>query len=240
MNKIYNDDCINFDIEKCLNGRLLDAIITDPPYNISKENRLHTLGRKGVDFGEWDKNFNPKDWIIKYAPFVKNGGSVIVFCAWRQISEIIAIFEEIDFEFKDTIRWIKTNPMPRNTERRYVLDIEVALWLVKKGAKWTFNKQNEISYLRPEFTTPKLSGLERTEHPTQKPLSLISQILQIHTNENDIVLDPFVGSGTTAISCLRNNRNFIAIEKDKKYFQIAKNRIEQEFCENLFLGIKAL
>lgn len=239
MNKIFNDDCIKFDIEKCLNGKLLDAIITDPPYNISKENRFISLGRKGVDFGEWDKNFNSKDWIIKYAPFVKNGGSVIVFCAWRQISEIIITFEELDFEFKDTIRWIKTNPMPRNPERRYVSDIETAVWLVKNGAKWTFNKQNETPYLRPEFTTPKLSGLERTEHPTQKPLSLISQIIQIHTNENDIVLDPFVGSGTTALASLINNRKFIAIEKEKNYYELAKNRIEKEQFENLFLGIEA-
>ena len=115
--------------------------------------------------------------------------------------------------------------MPRNINRRYVQDTEFAVWAVKKNAKWTFNKPDDVSYLRSTFTTPLVSGKEKVGHPTQKSLELMRQIIIIHTNEDDLILDCFMGSGTTGVACLLENRKFIGIEKDAEYFNIASNRI---------------
>ena len=128
---------------------------------------------------------------------------------------------------KDVLIWKKTNPMPRNIERRYVQDTEFAIWAVKKNAKWVFNKSKTKPYLRSCYETCTVAGKERTNHPTQKSLKLMSDIILVHTNEKDIILDPFMGSGTTGIAALTHNRRFIGIELSKDYFDVAINRFEQ-------------
>lgn len=119
--------------------------------------------------------------------------------------------------------------MPRNIERRYVQDMEFAVWGVKKGSKWVFNKDKSKPYMRSMFETSIVSGNERTNHPTQKSLKLMQDIIKIHTNENDIIIDPFMGSGTTGLACLNLNRQFIGIELDKKYFDLAVDRLNKLF-----------
>ncbi|GAA9317978.1 site-specific DNA-methyltransferase [Helicobacter pylori] len=206
----------------------VDAIITDPPYNISVKNNFSTLKsakRQGIDFGEWDKNFKLLEWIKRYAPLVNPNGCMVIFCSYRFIY-IADFLEENGFVVKDFIQWVKNNPMPRNINRRYVQDTEFALWAVKKKAKWVFNKPKNEKYLRPLILkSPVVSGLEKVKHPTQKSLALMEKIISIHTNPNDIVLDPFMGSGTTGLACKRLERNFIGIESEKEYFQIAKKRL---------------
>ncbi|WP_224323806.1 DNA-methyltransferase [Campylobacter canadensis] len=226
-----NDDCEKAVSYFYKNNISFDAIITDPPYNISKENNFNTMKsskRQGVDFGEWDKEFDYLSWIKKYAPLVKEDGSMIIFCSYLYISFIIKELEENDFIVKDILRWVKSNPMPRNINRRYVQDCELAIWAVRKNAKWTFNN-NSKTYLRAEFNTSIVSGKEKTSHPTQKSLKLMQEIIKIHTNENDIILDPFMGSATTGIACKRLKRKFYGIESSKDYFEICKKRFENEF-----------
>lgn len=224
---LYNDDSQRI-IQKLINDKIIvNHIITDPPYNISQENNFDTLKnpRVGVDFGEWDKNFNLYNWIDDYSKIISKNGSFIIFCSYRFLSHIIDRLENNDFIVKDVIKWIKTNPMPRNRDRRYVQDTEFAVWAVKKGAKWVFNRSKEKSYLRAEFHTSVVSGLEKTDHPTQKSLELMRQIIEIHTNENDIIMDPFMGSGTTGTAAYELYRKFIGIEIEPHYYELAKNRI---------------
>lgn len=117
--------------------------------------------------------------------------------------------------------------MPRNRDRRFITDYEVAIWAVKKGGKWTFNRIND-KYERPEIkcsitpTNEKIHG----GHPTQKPIKVMEWIIKRLTNENDTILDPFAGSGSTGVAALNLNRKFIGIELDKNYFNMAKERIE--------------
>ncbi|AFI03734.1 DNA-methyltransferase [Helicobacter cetorum] len=230
MTQIYNTDA--FEIIKDFQKQNLkvDAIITDPPYNISVKNNfstMHSAKRKGIDFGEWDKDFKFLEWIRLYSPLVKKNGSMIIFCSYRFISYIADSLEQNDFLVKDFIQWVKTNPMPRNINRRYVQDTEFALWAVKKGAKWTFNKPENKKYLRSLILkSPIVSGIERTKHPTQKSLALMEKIISIHTNPNNIVLDPFMGSGTTGVACKNLGRKFIGTELEKEYFQIAQKRLK--------------
>lgn len=209
-------------------GVAIDSIITDPPYNISQKNNFATMNcvRQGVDFGEWDRgNFDLYSWIPKYVGLLSENGSAIIFCSYRYISHIIETLEENGMVAKDVIVWQKSNPMPRNAGRRYVQDMEFAVWAVKKRAKWTFNKPPGKPYIRSLFTTPLVSGRERVGHPTQKSLRLMEDIISIHTNPGDIILDPFMGSGTTGVAALNLGRKFIGIELDGEYFEMARRRL---------------
>jgi DNA-cytosine methyltransferase len=228
-NKLYNMDSIALAENYIRDGKKVDHIITDPPYNISKMNNFSTLRtpRKGVDFGEWDKDFNLVEWIPKYSEILSKDGSMIVFCSYRFISFLIESMENNGMVVKDVIVWQKTNPMPRNRDRRYVQDMEFAIWAVKKKSKWVFNRLDR-PYVRSLYSSSTVAGKERTKHPTQKSLKLMEEIIRTHTLENETIIDPFMGSGTTGVAAIRNNRKFIGCEISKEYYEIAVSRIEHE------------
>ena len=115
--------------------------------------------------------------------------------------------------------------MPRNTDRRYVNDCEFAVWAVKEGKPWTFNKPENVGYLKPEIITGIVPGGKKRLHPTQKHLEVMEKLIEIHTNENDLIYDPFLGSGTTAIACINKKRNIIGSEIDEKYYKISLERL---------------
>ena len=117
--------------------------------------------------------------------------------------------------------------MPRNRDRRFITDYEVAVWAVKPGEKWTFNRLSD-TYERPEIVCKLTSKSEKVNsgHPTQKPVEVMEWLINRLTNESDLILDPFMGSGSTGVGALNTNRRFIGIELDEKYFNIAKNRLE--------------
>lgn len=131
--------------------------------------------------------------------------------------------EKLGLVVKDMIVWRKSNPMPRNRDRRYITDYECAFWFTMPKAKWVFNRLDE-AYQRPQFTFPVVESKNRF-HPTQKPVKLMEELLKIHTNENDVVLDCFMGSGTTGEACINTNRKFVGFELDENYFNIANKRI---------------
>ena len=224
---LYQGNAYTLVDELMKNNVKVDHIITDPPYNISKENNFNTLKnpRKGIDFGDWDRDFDLFSWIPKYEKILERNGSMIVFCSYRHISFIIKTMEENNLDVKDVIIWKKSNPMPRNINRRYVQDMEFAIWAVKKGAKWVFNKDEKQPYMRSMFETSTVSGKEKVNHPTQKSLKLMQNLIKTHTNENEVILDPFMGSGSTGLAALLLGRKFIGIELDKKYFNLSAERL---------------
>ena len=218
MIELWHGDCL--ELMKHIPDGSIDAVITDPPYNIARNNNFHTMGRAGIDFGEWDKGFDLFSYIDEVARVVNKNGSFVVFNDWKNLGDIAKYAESVGFDTKDMIRLEKSNPMPRNRDRRYITDYECAIWFVKKGSKWIFNRQSN-TYERPKFVGSIESGL----HPTQKNILLMEWLIKIHTNEKQTVLDPFMGSGTTGVACKNLNRNFIGIEKDNNYFKIAMERI---------------
>lgn len=226
--KLYNADSYALIAQMRENKLRVHHIITDPPYNISKPNNFPSMRqrRQGVDFGVWDKGFDLVSWIPQYAEILDKNGSMIVFCSYRFISLIAQALESSNMLVKDILIWQKSNPMPRNITRRYVQDLEFAVWAVKSGAKWVFNKPSNTPYLRSIFAHSLVSGKEKLGHPTQKSLKLMKDLIQIHTNPNEIVLDPFMGSGSTGAACLELGREFIGIERDKKFFAMAQKRLE--------------
>lgn len=222
--KTYNSDCIIGMQE--LQNETVDALITDPPYNIARDNNFDTMGRAGIDFGKWDKGFDLVSWISFAIDKVKKGGNVIIFTDWKSTTPIIEELEKNNCEVKDMIRIEKSNPMPRNRDRRFITDYEIAIWSVKKGDKWTFNRKSE-TYERPLIktrVTPKSEKVGKG-HPTQKNIETMEWIIERLTNEQDVVLDPFMGSGTTGVACQKSNRRFIGYELDVDYYAMAKNRL---------------
>ena len=225
---IINEDCFKVIQQFIENDFKVDAIITDIPYQISVDNNFKTMkdrtGRNGIDFGEWDKEFDCSSLGI-FSKILKPNGSIVLFHSFEQYADVKKTFEDNGLECKDRIIWEKTNPMPRNRDRRYISNCEMGSWYVMKKAKWTFNRQDE-KYQKMIFRYPSESGGGfKRYHPTQKNLELMKEIVAIHTNENDIVFDPFAGSGSTGVACKLLNRNFIGCEIDKNYAKIIEERI---------------
>lgn len=213
----------------------VDMIIADPPYVISKESNFHTMPdrknkRTGTNFGGWDDEFDNKEWINLSYKKLKSGGSLIVFNDFKKASIIYEIATSIKYEYKDTIIWHKTNPMPRNRDRRYVPNIEMLQWYIK-DKNWIFNRQNEKYESCIKSYASESGGGFKRYHKTQKPVALITDLLLIHSNKGDIVLDPFLGGGTTAIACENINRKWVCIEKEEDYCKISVERLKEHLSK---------
>lgn len=215
---IINEDCLY--ALKHIYTDTVDLVLTDPPYNLARNSNFKTMGRAGLDFGDWDKNADILSYIKEIPRILKRNGSFVTFSAWENLGDIKREAEKHGLIAKEMITFEKTNPMPRNRDRRYVTDYECAIWFVKPNGKWTFNRQ-EKTYQRPRFKCSIDKGL----HSTQKPLKLMEEIIKIHSNPGDMILDCFAGSGTTALAAKNLNRSFIAIELDKDYFNTMKERL---------------
>ena len=170
-----------------------------------------------TDYGEWDKKFTIdilKEFIKSYYSKLKDGGTLIVFFDLWKIGELKEIMESCKFKQIRFIEWIKTNPQPLNSKINYLTNSrEIALIGVKKG-KPTFNsKYDNGIYKYP------LQGGKNRFHPTQKNLKLFEELIKKHSNENDLVLDTFLGSGTTAIASYNTNRKFKGCEVSPEYYK---------------------
>ena len=224
---LHNCDYKDIVAQMAQEGIMVDLVLTDPPYCVSRTHQLgfSNMGRAGMNYGEWDYNFDQKEWIRLTSPVVREGGSMIIFNDWKNLSYVVEALVENGFLIKDLIRWEKTNPMPRNIDSRYVMDFEVAIWAVKGKGKWTFNRPADVPYLKPVFRTGMVPGGKKRIHPTQKHMDVIRSLVEIHSNEGDLVFDPFAGSGTTGLACIYTGRKFIGAEIDKKYYDKAAVRL---------------
>lgn len=169
-----------------------------------------------TDYGEWDMEFTMEkleQFICEYYNKLKKGGTLIMFFDLWKISFLKEIMEKYKFKQIRMIEWIKTNPQPLNSSVNYLTNCREIALLGIKGAKPTFNsKYDNGIYMFP------LQGGKNRFHPTQKSLSLFEELIKKHSNENDIILDTFLGGGTTAIACKNTKRNFKGCELSSEYY----------------------
>jgi site-specific DNA-methyltransferase (adenine-specific) len=194
-------------IENC------DMVLTDYPYGEvnRNDNGLRNLDKGNADIWNIDTKLFTQTLIKKC------NGVFIAFCGYLQLSPI---FETIKNDFSERlIIWEKTNPSPMNGEYIYLSGIEKAVYGKRKNATFNAKCKNTV------FKHP--TEKNETEHPTVKPEKLWIELLKDNSNENQTVLDCFMGSGTTAIACEKLNRRWIGIEISEKYCEIAKKRIEE-------------
>lgn len=215
----------------------VDAVIVDPPYNTANKNTKVLKGRKArsSDFGDWDYFKDDeflvftRNWITEVKKVLKENGNLVLFCKLEYISDIKRIYESLGFSHHATIIWHKTNPAPQIRKNGFLSSTEAIIWATNgfdnKKISYTFNFSNQRE-MHNFIETPICMGKQRTKHPTQKPEKVIEFLMKIFTNENDLILDCFAGSGTTTKVANDLNRSSISIEKDKDYYKIMIDRLK--------------
>ena len=237
MIELLNGECLKEMDKLIFKGVKVDAIITDPPYNlIGKLGSIHLFRQSEKDGNDtytaesmsFDKDFDQLSWITKIKKILRPGGHIIIFNDWENMGDISKELKKHKIKVKSLNHWQKTNPQPAEWKRRFVPGREYFIHAVNPG-KYVFNVGKLNKGVFEMALTP---GREKKfgKHPNQKPIQLMSNLIEILTNENDVVLDCFMGAGTTGVACKNTNRNFIGIELDKNYFNIAKKRIEETLC----------
>lgn len=231
---IINDDCFNY-LSK-IESNSIDLILVDPPYLISKESGFKNysdnttdeirkkFGNISIDFGDWDKQ--ELDWDLlfnEYYRILKKGGTLIFFFDIWKSSMIKEVAEKNKFKQLRICQWQKSNPVPINSKLNYLSNAIEYFFSFVKGGKPTFNSE----YDNGIYKYPICHGNERYDHPTQKPLELMKDLIRKHSNEGDLVLDTFAGTGTTGHAALLLNRKFILIEQNVEYYQIIQDRLNK-------------
>jgi site-specific DNA-methyltransferase (adenine-specific)/modification methylase len=231
INQIICGDCL--EVMKQIPDKSIDLVLTDPPYNISQKGKIFRDYRNGkngdinMDFGEWDYNFQPELYLIEMKRVLVDNGSVIVWTS-EQLYGIYRKWFAENMYPKQLLVWKKTNPLPQFRLVGYRQATELMFWALKNknttdNPNFIFHTQKEMTNV---FTEPIVGGKERTKHPTQKPLSIALKITSRHCRENGVILDPFLGSGTTAVAAKMLGRRYIGIEISPEYCKIARKRIE--------------
>jgi len=169
-----------------------------------------------TDYGDWDSKFTIEvldQFICEYYKKLRVGGTMIMFFDLWKLSELKALFEKHKFKQIRFIEWIKTNPQPLNSRVNYLTNCREIALLGVKGGSPTFNGQ----YDKGIYEFPLQGGKNRF-HPTQKSLRLFEELIKKHSNEGSVVLDTFLGAGTTAFASKNTNRRFKGCEVDKGYY----------------------
>jgi len=246
LNKIHQGDCI--ELLKKVPDNSVDLIFADPPYNLQLNGELYRPNQTKVDAvsDAWDKFESKEDydkfttlWMKECHRILKPSGSFWVIGTYHNIFRVGAILQNIGFWMLNDIIWIKTNPMPNFKGTRFNNAHETLIWATKsKSSNYTFHYHsmkvmNDDLQMRSDWLIPICQGDERIKvngqkaHSTQKPAELLMRIILSTSNPDDIVLDPFSGSGTTAAVAKRLGRKYIAFDREEFYIQVANDRLSK-------------
>ncbi len=238
--RLVQNDCIQFLNE--YSGEKFDMIFADPPYRLSNGGITCKNGKMdSVNKGEWDCSYGfkenyefDKNWIKLCLENLKENGTMWISGTYHNIHIIGFIIQELGAYIINEITWYKPNAAPNISCRAFTASHETLLWIKKsKNKKHIFNykimkKLNNEKQMRNVWNIPTTPKREKyfTNHPTQKPIELLYRCIISSTKENDLVFDPFCGSATTGEVCIKNNRRFIGVEKEKGYIMEAQERLE--------------
>jgi len=226
----------------------VDLVFADPPYNLQLQGDLKRPDDSHVDAvdDDWDKfaSFSAYDdfsraWLLACRRVMKPSATLWVIGSYHNIFRVGAVLQDLGFWILNDVVWRKTNPMPNFRGRRFTNAHETLIWAAREpgGKGYTFNYEalkagNEDVQVRSDWTIPLCTGEERLKgkdgkklHPTQKPAALLARVILSSSYPDDVVLDPFSGTGTTGAVAKRLNRRFIGIERDASYVEAAQRRI---------------
>jgi modification methylase len=247
LDQILRGDCMQ--IMRMLPAASVDCVFADPPYNLQLRGELRRPNDSlvdGVD-DDWDRfedfatyDAFTREWLTECQRLLRKDGTLWVIGAYHNIFRIGAILQDLGFWILNDIVWRKSNPMPNFRGRRFTNAHETLIWAARgKAARYKFNYQamkalNDDVQMRSDWFIPLCTGPERLRnehglklHPTQKPEALLHRVLLSSTNIDDVVLDPFAGTGTTAVVAKRLRRRFIGIERHPAYAEAAIGRVRQ-------------
>ena len=228
---------------KKIKSKSIDMIFADPPYFLSGDGITCSGGKiVSVKKGEWDKKIDIKEkhkfnkkWIRLCKRVLKDNGTIWISGTMHNIYSIGMALEEEGFKIINNITWKKLNPPPNISCRAFTHSTETILWAKKdiKNAKHKFNYEtmktmNDGKQMKDVWETSLTKPSEKKygKHPTQKPIELLKRIIIASTDEGDLILDPFNGSGTTGIVSNLLNRKYIGIEKEKDYLDLTIRRFK--------------
>ncbi len=247
VDKILMGDCVA--AMNSLPAESIDMIFADPPYNLQLEGELHRPDNSkvaGVD-DAWDKfaDLSTYDcftdaWLQAARRLLKPDGSMWVIGSYHNIFRVGALLQDLGFWILNDVIWRKTNPMPNFRGRRFANAHETLIWCARsKESRYVFNYEsmkslNDDLQMRSDWLMPICTGHERVKdsegrkgHPTQKPEMLLQRIIMASTKPDDVVLDPFFGTGTTGVAAKRLRRRWIGIERERDYIELARKRIAE-------------
>lgn len=245
LNTILSGDCI--EQMNALPEASVDLIFADPPYNLQLKGDLHRPDNSRVDAVDdhWDQFDSfavydrfTRDWLKAAKRLLKPNGALWVIGSYHNIFRVGAALQDEGYWILNDVVWRKSNPMPNFRGKRLTNAHETLIWASKsEGAKYTFNYEalkslNEGVQMRSDWVIPICNGGERLKdangekaHPTQKPEALLHRILVGTTNPGDVILDPFFGTGTTGAVAKMLGRDFIGIEREEAYREVAFKRL---------------
>ena len=220
LNKVYNMDFLNNDLE----DESIDLIITDPPYKTitgGDSDGINSKRPKGMLDGNRKlfkyQKLEIKSWMSELYRVLKNSSHCYIFTNALNMKEMLNESEKAGFKLHNILVWEKNNCTP---SQYYMKNCEYILFLRKGKAKYI----NEIGNSKTVHKFNNIIG--KKLHPCEKPIDILKMYINNSSNQNDVVLDPFMGSGSTLIACKELNRNYIGYEIDKQYFNIAQKRID--------------
>ncbi len=228
----------------------VDLVFADPPYNLQLQGDLKRPDHSHVDAvnDDWDKfaSFEAYDdftraWLLGCRRLLKPSGTLWVIGSYHNIFRVGTILQDLGFWILNDVVWRKTNPMPNFRGRRFTNAHETLIWATRdpKAKGYTFNYEalkagNDGVQMRSDWTFPLCTGEERLKgddgkklHPTQKPEGLLARVILSSSRPDDLVLDPFSGTGTTGAVARRLGRRFIGVERDSGYAKAAEKRINE-------------
>ena len=214
INKIIMGDCLQ--VMKGIPDKSVDCIITDPPYGMKYQSAWRTATPQFKKI----ENDNNIDWFPEFIKecyrVLKDNSHIYIFCNDYNISKFRDLQEEAGFKNKRTLVWVKNNHTSGDLLGDYANKTEFINY-AQKGRR-LLNGGRDTNVLN-------FNRVSKLEHPTQKPIDLNEYLIKKSTNESDIILDPFAGSGTTGVACKNTNRNYILIEKEPEYIDIINKRL---------------
>lgn len=223
------------DIIKRIPDNSIDFILTDPPYNLGQHStgNIPLPGRTAMnnDVADWDMiDFNPEEWADEFIRILKPTGNLFIFTSYNQLGRWYNCLDH-KFDTSNFMIWHKTNPAPKIYKAGFLNSCEMIFTCWNKKHTWNFISQAEMHNFIESTICMKPERLSSPKHPAQKPVSILKKMIQIASNENDIIFDPFMGVGSTGVAALDLNRRFIGVELNEDYFKAAKKRIDNSLMQ---------